>query len=284
MIETTWSSLNKAFRPSTTSPQKLHFRKFFIFLKYFNLPLAFQLQSVLFFLQFLANNGLQPKVIANYVSSMATWYNLEHTALSHHSIFLLLRSFRINNPSPPTFKGIFDISTLKKIIHYCKFTSDPDLFKAIFLTAFFGFLRISNIAPHSKALFNPTMHFLRQDIIFHPPGCHLKIKWSKTNQSKRNVQWLQLPKLSTNSLCLVNAIYQLIKSRPLPPNAPLFAHKSGDPVINTTIRDTLKNILLQIGISPQGHSFHTFRRSGATWAFDHEVPLEHIMIHGNWEK
>ena len=168
-------------------------------------------------------------------------------------------------------------------MYNCKFTFDPYLSRATFLTAFFDFLRISNIPPHSKALFNCTMHFVRQDLIFHSQECHLKIKWPKTNQSKQNVHWLQLPKLSTDSFCPVNAIYQLIKSRPLPPNAPLFAHKSGDMTIDTAIRDTLKNILLQIGISLQRHSFHTFRRLGTTWDFDHQVPLEDIMLHGNWE-
>ena len=214
---------------------------------------------------------------------MASWYELEHLALSHHSVFLLLRSFKINNHSTPTPKGIFDINTLENIISACSLTHDPKLFKAIFSVAFFGFLRISNIAPHAKALFNPTMHLLRKDVFFYNPGCHIRIKWSKTNQSKRNIHWLQLPQLKTHSICPVRAVYQLLESRQLPPEAPLFAFTSGQTVIDTTIRDVLKKILQTIGISALGHSFHTFRRSGITWAFDNNVPLEHIMHHGNWK-
>ena len=36
------------------------------------------------------------------------------------------------------------------------------------------------------------------------------------------------------------------------------------------------------GIPLQGHK-GTFRRTGATWAFDSNVPLEHIIEHGNWK-
>ena len=208
---------------------------------------------------------------------------MDHSVLSHRSIYLLLRSFRINNTVPPIHKGIFDIPTLQKIITLCSISMDPKLFKAIFSTAFFGFLRISNIAPHSKANFSPSMHLLRQDVVFHPPGCHLRIKWSKTNQTRRNVHWLQLPYLNSHTdICPVRAIYALLKSRPLAKNAPLFADPTGTPILDTIIRDTLRKILQCIGIPTQGHSFHTFRRSGATWAFDNNVPLEHIMHHGSW--
>ena len=252
LIENTWSSLTKAYRPATTSAQALHFRTFVTFLKYFKLPITFELQHVLCFLQLLSNNGLQPKVISNYVASlrtMASWYELEHKALSHHSVFLLLRSFKINNHSTPSPKGIFDIHTLERIISSCSITSDPKLFRAIFSIAFFGFLRISNIAPHAKALFDPTMHLLRKDVFFYNPGCHIKIKWSKTNQSKRNVHWLQLPQLKTLSICPVRALYQLLESRQLPPEAPLFEFTCGQTIIDSTIRDMLKKILQTIGIS-----------------------------------
>ena len=37
-----------------------------------------------------------------------------------------------------------------------------------FLTALFRFLRMSNMAPHSSKIFDPTGHFLRRDLIFAP--------------------------------------------------------------------------------------------------------------------
>ena len=127
------------------------------------------------------------------------------------------------------------------------------------------------------------MHLLRQDIIIHTPGCHLGIKWSKTNQPKRNGQWMQLPQPNSHiDICPVRAFYQLLKSRSLAPNAPIFTDHSGVVILDTTIRDTMKKILHCIGIPTQGHSFHTFRCSD-TCAFNNNTPQEHIMHHRNWK-
>ena len=54
-------------------------------------------------------------------------------------------------------------------------------------------------------------------------------------------------------------------------------------VIDTTIRDALKKVLSHVGLPSEGFGFHVFRRSGDTVAFDHQVPLEHIMAHGIWQ-
>ena len=82
----------------------------------------------------------------------------------------------------------------------------------------------------------------------------------------------------------MRALKALITSRLLPPSAPLFAntfppHKQ---VIDTNICDALKKVLLHRNIPLKPHGFHTFRRSGATFAFDHNVALQDTMAHGLW--
>ena len=143
---------------------------------------------------------------------------------------------------------------------------------------------MSNVAPHSRFKFDPNRHFLRQDIIFHPPGAHVLLKWTKTLQESSSHHLVQIPLLSNPTLCPVRAIQDLIQSRPLPPSFPLFVHNSPPfhPVIDTTIRDGLRKILVHLGIPLTGHGFHTFRRSGATLAYDNNVDLQHIMAHGLW--
>ena len=84
--------------------------------------------------------------------------------------------------------------------------------------------------------------------------------------------------------CPTRALQALLRSRSLPPAAPLFVHISSPflPVIDTHIRDSLKRILISLDIPLSGHGFHTFRRSDATFAFDHNVLLQNIMAHGLW--
>ena len=143
---------------------------------------------------------------------------------------------------------------------------------------------MSNVAPHSSSKFNPDFHFLRQDLIFAPPGAHLLIKWTKTLQHHKSHHWIQLPAIKNHFLCPVRALQALLTSRPLLPTSPLFANNFHPyaQVIDTHIRDALKRVLVHRNISPTGHGFHTFRRSGATLVFDNNIKLQDIMAHGLW--
>ena len=251
-----WARLNRAHRNSTRNAHRLHFRTFVAFLAHFKCSVSFQLQHILCFIEYLATNGLSHKVISQYISSLrtlASWYNIPHDSLSHPSVHLLLRSLRINNTRPPPQRDIFSLDMLRAISRQCDFTLDPLLYRAIFLTSFFGFLRMSNVAPHSKALFDPERHLLRQDVIFKDPGAHIRIKWTKTLQDNRAHHWIQLPKLRDQVICPVLALYKLLHSRSLPPNKPLLVtwYPPHDPIIDTHIRDTLKRYTFMASMDPQ---------------------------------
>ena len=274
-------------RPSTARAQLTHLRTFLSYLIFMQLPLKFSLHNIITFLEFLYQSSLSPKVISNYLSSirsMTKFYNIEHSDLSHIAVSRFLRSITINSRFSPTPRGVFDIHTLYRLSLACDSLSDPILYRAIFLTAFFAFLRMSNMAPHSARAFDPTRHFLRQDLIFADPGVHLLIKWTKTLQSFNSHHIVQLPTLANIMLCPVRALKALLSSRPLSPAHPLFANNFPpfSPIIDTHIRDALKKVLSTLNISSVGHGFHTFRRSGATFAFDHNVSLQNIMAHGLW--
>ena len=57
-----------------------------------------------------------------------------------------------------------------------------EVFNAIFLFAYFGFLHLSNIAPESVALFNASRYLAGGDIICTPQFVKVIIKWTKTIQ------------------------------------------------------------------------------------------------------
>ena len=143
---------------------------------------------------------------------------------------------------------------------------------------------MSKLAPHGTAKFDPAVHILRQDMIFAPPGAHLLLKWTKTLQDNKSFHVIQLPEIQNIYLCPVRALKALLASRSLPPSAPLFTNNflPYKQIIDTHIHDTLKKVLTHRNISHPSHGFHTFRRSGATFAFDHNVALRNIMAHGLW--
>ena len=209
-------------------------------------------------------NSISYKVITSYISSLkkaAQKYSWSPDVFSHRLVLEYLRSVSINTRFTPTVRGIFDITILSLISQTCKILEDAALVRAVFLLAFFGFLRMSNIAPHSRYKFDKNKHFLRQDIIFAAPGAHILLKWTKTLQKSTAHHFVQLPALSNPILCPVLALKKLMASRPVPPTFPLFVHPHPPYhlVIDTTIRYALKKVLDHIGIPVQGHGFHTFR-------------------------
>ena len=152
---------------------------------FMELPVELNVHSILAFLEYLFTNSVSYKVMLNYISSIkkaATKYHWNPEVLSHRLVSEYLRSISINTRFAPTSRGIFDLTTLALISQACDILTDPLLFRAIFLLAFFAFLRMSNMAPHSRFKFDFSKHFLRQDIIYADPGAHILIKWTKTLQ------------------------------------------------------------------------------------------------------
>ena len=223
--------------------------------------------NILTFLEYLYINALSPKVIKNYLSFIATMarqFNFDTSNIYHYMIQRYLRSISINSRFAPT--PLFDIKTVYYLSISCDILSDPILFRAIFLTAYFGFLGMSNFVPHSLSKFHSDKHFLRRDLVFSSPGAHLLIKWTKTLQDHKAHHVIQLPELDNIYLCPVRALKALLSSRPLSQTHPLFANKYPpyEQVIDSHVRYALKQVLSLRNISPIGHGFHTFRRSVAT--------------------
>ena len=76
-------------------------------------------------------------------------------------------------------RNIIDINTLKAIVAVTQKFSNPKVYKAVFLTAFFGFFRLSNIAPHAIAEFDGTRHFTGGGHIFQKQGSAVIAKMVK---------------------------------------------------------------------------------------------------------
>ena len=54
------------------------------------------------------------------------------------------------------------------------------------------------------------------------------------------------------------------------------------PVTDSRVRKALKRINVNLDLSPAYFTFHDFRRSGVTFAFNSHVPIQDIQRHGTW--
>ena len=92
--------------------------------------------------------------------------------------------------------------------------------------------------------------------------------------------------MSNVKICPVKALQGMIRTMNLAHSDPLFMiHEIGHKKILTAfnVRSVLAKTVQKMGLYPQEFGFHAFRRSGASLAFNDNVPLEYIKVHGHWK-
>ena len=86
-------------------------------------------------------------------------------------------------------------------------------------------------------------------------------------------------------LCPIQALQNMLSLMPGDSNVPLFRIPRSHglvPLTDYVARRHLKAVsnILHLHTSLKSHDF---RRAGATWAFNHGVPMKDIMLHGTWK-
>ena len=71
----------------------------------------------------------------------------------------------------------------------------PQVFIPLYLLAFFSFLRLSNLVPHTLKSFDVSRHLARGDVIFSHDMAIIIVKWSKTLQYRDRVARIHIPVL-----------------------------------------------------------------------------------------
>ena len=213
-----------AFRPGTQRSYGSMFRLFIAFTVFMQVSLMELCPRILLaYLQFLTTNGSSAPTLANHMSAIKAnlaIHGLPTQIFHDPRIKYFQKSITLHRPFKPALKAIIDIDTLQLMVRLCDSSYMGQVFKAVYTVAFFSFLRLSNLVPHSTKLFSPLYHLARGDIIFAPPGLHMLIKWSKTIQDRKTVKILKLPSLGSNPICPVAAVKNLLQITPGSNNSP----------------------------------------------------------------
>ena len=278
-----------SYRPKTRQAYKRMFEVFLAFCIHMRVVIhSIDVKILLSFLECLVSNNCTYSMLCNYVSAIKAsfvLYDLPHDLLDHPRLKLFLKSVRINRPLTLVPQNIIDLDMLEKISLACDELKFSKVFRAIFLTGFFGFLRLSNLAPHSLATFDHTRHLTGHDLFFSHELVKIMVKWTKTMQSRDTVQVICLPRLKNSVICPFRALKALYKLYPMSPTTSVFQihnKSSWQPLTDTKVRKCLKAINVSLGLNPHFFTFHSFRRSGATFAYNSHVPIQQIKRHGTW--
>ena len=262
------------------------FRTFVTFYIYIKCVLAkVDIQVVLSFLECLVMNGCSTSMVENYVSAIKAHFvlhDLSFEVFDHPKLKYFLKALIINWQLSVKSHNIISLDRLALISTACKDFSSGLAYRAVFLVAFFGFFRLSNLAPHAILSFDDTRH-LTGDDIFTKHFVKVLLKWTKTMQTRDRVQCVTLPRLHDKRICA--ALKALFRTYPMSSNSTLFQISTTRGYITLTdsrVRKTLKSINQALGLNPSFHTFHDFRRSGATFAYNSHIPIQEIKRHGTW--
>ena len=280
-----FARLFEAFRPGTQRCYSRMFHDLLGFLVVAELSLQqIDISVMLTFMEYLHSQNCKVASISNYMASLRAFfilYDLPTTVFKNQKIQYFIKELKLNRPLHLRNTPIFTEHILSQIVQVCNHLEHPHVFTTVYLLAFFLFMRLSNIVPHSRAQYDHTRHLARGDVIFSSTEAIILIKWSKTIQFRDRI----VPFLPGSSLCPVTALKAMIALVPGSDNDPLFAthtHDSVLPLTDSMVRKHLKRVLALLGLQNDGYTFHTFRRSGVSWAYNHGVPMEAIKSQGTW--
>ena len=285
LIERVNQRLDSAYKPKTWSAYKAMFCMFLSFCCFMKSDhVCPTLTTILGFIEFLTFNGLKHASVLNYMSAIRSqmkWLDLNTQVFDHSKVKLMLKAVEQTSTCIPSYKGVFDVPTLTILIQLCNQLPHCITFQALYLLAFFGFFRISNLVPASRFAFDIKKHLCRGDVIIQPANAIIIVKWSKTLQNIKKGTFVIIPRLGSSPLCPVRALEIMLHATPQHSNAPLFITTEGI-LTQNRVRTHLSKLLCALNLDGKSYSFHTFRRSGATLAFNNNVSIQNIKRHGTW--
>ncbi len=125
------------------------------------------------------------------------------------------------------------------------------------------------------------------NIIMHPWGLHLDIRWTKTIQNNERVLQIPLPCIKGHPLCPTAAVMEAFeRTQEATADTPAFCYVTMGklvPLTYSVFMKMLKCSMCKLGYSAAGYAGHSFRRGAASWALTNQVPGEFIQLLGDWK-
>lgn len=161
------------------------------------------------------------------------------------------------------------------------------------LLMFGAMLRRSNVLPLSVQAFVPDKHLRRQDIVLYKDRLVITIRWSKTIQFKERSLTIPLFRIPNSPLCPVQAVAHAWRLCPgALADGPAFVFRSGitqatgaelRPLTAPVFLRAVRRGIVKSGADPSSFGTHSFRRGGASFAFQVGLSSDSIRLIGDWQ-
>ena len=287
-------SQRHAFTEGSHSNLRTQFRSYFAFCVYYERqPLPADLDTVRAYAQFLSRS-VQHNTILNYLSGLKMLHILlgfSYPFTGHAILRLLLRGLHRLHPytpnrAPPITPGIllsvFGALDHQSSLEACVFSC------GLFL--FFTMSRLGSMLPKSiKHIARAPQSFLTRARVNMADAQFLVVSFLHTKTIQFGQRTLHVPLMRSDSpLCPVAAYLHAADLLSDSACAPAFAYKKPDgashPLLPQEFVRVFRTLLSRAGV-PLAAQFrgHSFRRGGASWAFNNGVPGELIQVMGDWK-
>ncbi|XP_056308792.1 uncharacterized protein LOC130220585 [Danio aesculapii] len=290
--QTSISLILQALAPRTLQSYLTAWKTFKHFHSLYNTTFPnFSLLTITSFITYLhSNKHIQANSIKSYLSGIQFFHKLMYGSISdsiaNSQTSLLIKGIQKTHPPLPDTRLPITHNILSKCIStlrkgYLSFHTDHTL-DAMFILAFFGFLRCSEFAVTSN--FDPFIHPTIADLtLIDEETISFLIKQSKTDQSRKGhcIYIFNIPS-PTSPFQTLLAYIQYRKTLSLSPLAPLFIDDAHHPVTRFWFQKHLKAVLHHSGFPSGSYSSHSFRIGAATTAAHKGLSQQHIQTLGRW--
>ena len=279
-----------AFAPGTVKNLKSQWKKFFHFchmLGQYSFPVSED--TLCLYIQFLSRSLKSPASIRNYVSGLKCLHDmLGYSFPGYQSL-----------PVKLTFKGLdkltkhvphqahpITVSLLRRIHGLLDFTDQVHVVVwCLFLFCFLSFSRKSQFIPANVGHQEVSRLVTRQDIVSCNKMLWVMFRWTKTRQVGGAPLSIPLAPIPGSPLCPVSAFKHMVEVVPASPESPAFVIPSASglkPIVYSVFHNILRGCISSLGLEAGQFSSHSFRRGGATFAFECGLPAECIKSQGDW--
>jgi hypothetical protein len=253
-------------------------------------PLDPTQQCLTLFITFMSHRFISSGTVLNYFSLVRKF--LRNNGVSDHITFSfhtkqMLRASRVFMRRLPSKAPPLHISHVRSIIELATrmWPRSHSWFVVAITFSFFGFFRLSSLAPLSVSSFDPLRDICRQDIFSSPGRLQILIKWSKTDQDMRHSWISKLFQIPNDRACPVSAFLAHCADFPtVRNNQPFLLKKMGNasvPVVQLDLSKRLSDCITVLGLD-KGYTWHSLRRGAVHAAVHSGATKEQIMSWGGW--
>ena len=247
-------------------------------------PLPASMQTVSRFLVYLGRT-CKYSTVNNYLSAVVSlhkFYGYQTDFRGSYLIKLVLKGLQSMLGTHTVQMKPLTTSQLQEIYRIAVISDHDKLMWTIMILSFRSLLRKSNLVADSPSALRHVL--LREDVKFYPWGLMILVRSTKTVQTGQYILEIPVFYVPNRIFCAATLVKEHVEQYPAAAGSPLFVNQGNSkPVWYRDLLGFIKRSVASIGLDPNDYGTHSMRRSGAGFLHSVGVPLEDIMVMGDWK-